>query len=310
LTPRTSPIGFRLPDSRDHNLLLYEEKMDSRRPALFNADESIWDEWKGFKRLRRRFRAAFYRLPDTGRFGLTPLRTHILICGYQRAGTTLLLMMMEHTLPDAKFFGKEKSAWRAATFEWRNHAIVISKVPTDIFRLHRLRNFYKTRQAKLKTIIMIRDPRDVLSSRHPKTGEHAYFQDTEQWKDIHADVMKYRNDPDVLVVRYEDLVADPQAVQAKVEAFTGEKSDRRYIDATQAVRPDFDTHTLNGVRPVDRSGIGRWAKGEHRQRIEEILREVPELPQALIDLGYETDTSWIERWRSSEAQASQLSGLA
>jgi hypothetical protein len=64
------------------------------------------------------------------------------------------------------------------------------------------------------------------------------------------------------------------------------------------------------VRPVDRSGIGRWAKREHRQRIEEILREVPELPQALIDLGYEADTSWIERWRSSEAQAPQLSGLA
>src|SRR5580692_8967531 len=152
--------------------------MESQPPIAFNPQESIWDEWKGFKRLRRRFRAAFYRLPDTGRFGLTPLRTHILICGYGRSGTTLLLMMIEQSLPKARSFGQEKSAWRAATFERRNHAVLISKTPRDISRLHRIRNFYKNRQAALKTIVMIRDPRDVLSSRHPKTGTHRYFQET------------------------------------------------------------------------------------------------------------------------------------
>ena len=275
--------------------------MESQLPIAFNTHESIWDEWTGLKRLRRRLRAPFYRLSDTGWFGLTPLRTHVLICGYQRAGTTLFLMMMEHAFPRARFFGTEKSAWRAATFEWRNHAVVISKVPTDIFRLQRLRNFYSDRRAKLKTIIMIRDPRDVLSSRHIKTGDHAYFQNIDQWKDIHAHVMQHCNDPDVMVVRYEDLVTDPNTVQAKVEAFTGEQSERRFNDAPAAIRPDFDTHPLNGVRPVDCSRVGRWARSEHRLRMEEILRELPALPQILIDLGYETDTSWTERLRPTPA---------
>jgi hypothetical protein len=225
--------------------------MDFRRPTVFNPNETIWDEWKGFKGLRRRLRAVIYRLPDTGWFGLTPLRTHILICGYPRSGTTLLLMMMEYALPKARFFGREVAAWRAATFQWRNHAVVISKVPTDIFRLHRIRNFYKTRRAKLKTIIMIRDPRDVLSSHHPDTGREAYFMDFEQWKDVHTDVMRYRNDTDVMLLKYEDLVGDPGAVQARVDAFTGEKSERPYADAHKAKRSDFDTDPLNGVRAMD-----------------------------------------------------------
>ena len=42
----------------------------------------------------------------------------------------------------------------------------------------------------------------------------------------------------------------------------------------------------------------------HEERIREVLHELPELPQALIDLGYATDTSWIEeRARVVESSA-------
>ena len=305
LTLRTSPIRLGHQSAGTATCSLCEEKMDSRQPTVFNPEESIWDQFSGLKRLRRRFWATFYRFPDTGWFGLTPLRTHILICGYGRSGTTLLLMMMEYALPKARWFGREKAAWRAATFEWRNHAVVISKVPTDVCRLHRIRNFYKNRKAKLKTIIMIRDPRDVLSSKHPDTGDLKYFQETDQWKQIHTAVMRYRNDPEVFLLRYEELVTDPDAVQARIDAFTGEKSERRYADAHKVERPDFDAPPLMGVRPVEKSGIGRWSKPEHRQRIEEILKLVPELPQILIDLGYEPDTSWLQRWRQNVTAESQ-----
>jgi len=214
-------------------------------------------------------------------------------------------MMLEQALPKAKSFGQEKSAWRAATFEPRNHSVVISKTPRDISRLHRIRNFYKNRQAALKTIVMIRDPRDVLSSKHPKTGTHRYFQETDRWMRQHADVMRYLHDPQVLVLRYEELVSDPNSVQARIDAFTGEQSERCFSDATANVPSDFDTHPLNGVRPVDCHGIGRWAKREHRHRMEEILRDIPQLPQILIDLGYETDTSWLDRIWPNKAPALQ-----
>src|SRR5579863_2565680 len=113
--------------------------MIERAPAVFDPAESIWDEWSTFKRLRRRLTSLPYRAVDSGLFGLKPLRTHIHICGYPRSGTTLLLLMMEYALPQARHFGREISAWRAATFEWRNHEVVLSKCPLDIFRLHRVR---------------------------------------------------------------------------------------------------------------------------------------------------------------------------
>jgi hypothetical protein len=64
-------------------------------------------------------------------------------------------------------------------------------------------------------------------------------------------------------------------------------------------RPDFAVQTLNGLRPVEASLLRRWASAEHRPRIEQVLRELPQLPQALIDLGYERDETWTEAYREA-----------
>jgi len=277
---------------------------DNRAPSIPekpDLSEDIFSDWPWHKRLRRRLIAPFYRLSDTGWFGLTPLRTHILICGYQRGGTTLLLAMMEYALPHARRFGKETSGWRAATWSWRNHSVLISKVPNDIFKLHRIRNFYKGRKAKLKTILVIRDPRDVLVSKHSATRVGDYFQDLAEWRLFHSYYRLYFNEPDVLVIRYEQMVNDIPGTQARIESFTGEKFQRPFEDFHHEQRTDFDTRPLNGVRPVEQSRVGRWARPEHRDRIEQVLREIPDFPKILIELGYEQDESWIHRWKQSTA---------
>lgn len=265
--------------------------------------ETVWNQWGPVKSFRRYVRGYLYRLPDTGWFGLTPLRTHILICGYQRAGTTLLLAMMEHALPKAKHFGEETGGWRAATYAWRNHAVVISKVPNDIFKLHRIRKFYEGRKARLRVILMVRDPRDVLTSRHVLRGPEAYFQDIAEWREYHAYYRYHKDQPDTMVLRYEDLVGDTDAVQKRIDEFTGEVSERPYKEFHKEKREDFDTIPLNGVRPVDQKTVGRWATAKHAGRIEQILREVPDFPQVLVELGYEKDEGWVERWRAGVAGA-------
>jgi hypothetical protein len=277
--------------------------MIERAPAVFDPTENIWDEWSTPKAIRRRLTSLRYRLPDTGLFGLTPLRTHIHICGYPRSGTTLLLLMMEYALPRARHFGREISAWRAATFERRNHAVVLSKCPLDIFRLHRVRNFYRGRKARFRPIILVRDPRDALTSHHFSTGHEKYFQDIDQWKEVTAYVQRYRSDAEVLLIRYEDFVSDTPGIQAKIDTFTGEPSERPFTDAHKQERHDFDGGALNGVRPVDRQGIARWRRPQHRQRIEQVLAQVPDFPQILIDLGYESDTKWVQQWQEESAIA-------
>src|SRR5262252_3756205 len=117
------------------------------------------DQWPLLKRLRRQLTMPLFRVADTGLFGLTPLRKHILICGFPRSGTTMLQLMIENGIPEAKRFGRETGGWRAATYCLRNHAKAITKVPHDVFRLSPLRNFYATRDVDLKIILMLRDPR-------------------------------------------------------------------------------------------------------------------------------------------------------
>ena len=253
------------------------------------------DSWPLLKRIRRRFVMPFYRIPDTGLFGLTPLKKHILICGFPRSGTTMLQLMLENGIPDALRFGRETGGWRAATFCWRNHAKAITKVPHDLFRLTPLRNLYAKRDVQLKILLMLRDPRDVLTSQRTTGGSFGYVVSSERWRRYYEAFKRHQNDPDVIVVRYEDLVTNVDNQQTRIEHFTGETMTAPFSRFNEVERPDFDTSTLNGLRPVDQSLVARWSAPNHFSRIRQILTELPELPNSLIDLGYATDTSWLDR---------------
>lgn len=274
----------------------------AQRPAGSEVEpQTFGQQWPLMKRLRRQLVMPFFRIADTGAMGLTPLQMHILICGFPRSGTTMLQMMLENALPQARRFGRETGGWRAATFAWRNHTLLISKVPHDVVRLAPLRNFYKNRKAELKILLMLRDPRDVLTSRRKTGGPAGYVVSSERWRKYHRAFVRHQNDPDVLVVRYEDLVADVDREQRRIEKFTGQTMTVPFAKFNEVERPDFDTSTLNGLRPIEQTLVARWARADHRERIEQVLAELPELPQALIDLGYAADTQWIEEWRQGFA---------
>jgi len=284
-------------------------------PASEPQKGTIFDGWPATKRVRRRLMALLYRLPDTGLFGLTPLQSHLLICGFPAAGTTLLQLMLENGLPDARRFGREVGGWRAATYTWRNHPVVISKVPHDVFRLPALRDFYAGRRARLQVLLMLRDPRDLLTARRPRTGcgpagcgGHAneagvddYCLTPEQWRRYWVAFCKNRPQPDTLVVRYEDLVADVADEQRRIERFIGRAMAVPFADCMKVDRPDFDGTALRGRRPVDASRVARWRDPAHAARLAEVLHHLPELPAAVADLGYASDTAWADRFRAGPA---------
>ena len=288
--------------------------------AGFGSGESderatIFDEWPAAKRVRRRLVAALYRLPDTGVFGLTPLQSHILICGFPAAGTTLLQLMLENGLPDARRFGREVGGWRAATYAWRNHSVVISKVPHDLFRLGALRAFYTPRRAELRVLLMLRDPRDLLTARRPATGRGAggcgrhtnqctgsddYCLTPQQWRRYWVAFCQNRRHADAQVVRYEDLVSDLAGEQQRIERFVGRPMVVPFGDCMKVDRPDFDATALRGRRPVDATRVARWRDPAHACRLSEVLHHLPELPAAVVDLGYEDNAGWADRFRAGE----------
>ena len=272
---------------------------------------TIFDSWPACKRLRRKLISAVYRLPDTGLFGLTPLQSHVLICGFPAAGTTLLQLMLENGLPQARRFGREVGGWRAATYAWRNHPVVISKVPHDVFRLPALRAFYAGRRAQLRVLLMVRDPRDLLTARRPCTGRgtggcggHAnqagaedYCLAPHQWRRYWAAFCRNRRQADAQVVRYEDLVSDVAAEQVRIERFVGRPMAVPFAGCMSVDRPDFDATALRGRRPVDATGIARWRDPAHAPRLARVLAELPELPAAVADLGYAPDPRWADPFR-------------
>jgi hypothetical protein len=250
------------------------------------------DRWPAWQRVRRGFQSPIYRIADTGLLGLTPLSQHILICGFPAAGTTLLQLMLETGLPNARRFGKERSGWKAATYSFRNHEILISKQPRDIFRLSPLREFYRSHPAELRVLLMQRDPRDLLTAERERGGVTEYCAQSRDWKGYYTYFLKERGSSDTLIVKYEELVRDCKTQQTCIEQFLGRSMHHSFERCTTVVRENFDTTTLRGVRPVETSRVARWRDPAHHQRMKQMLKELPELPEAVCQLGYESNDAW------------------
>jgi hypothetical protein len=264
-------------------------------PFTPDSNESIFDEYRGVKRLKRRLLAKLIGFSSAalGR----PLQTHVVICGFPRSGTTLLQSMLEYGYPRARRFEWEISAARAITRKFRRHEMMITKRPPDLLFLHRLENYYRSRRAQLRAIVMIRDPRDVLVSKHA-AYDRPYFLDPKAWAVFNARYHYHRNDPEVLTVRYEDLVLRVGEVQRHIEAFLGRRAERAFEDFHKQSHSEFVEKTLNGVRPLDASSIGRWRDEKHRTRMVEVLRTLPGFAGEVIGMGYEQDADWTQEYLS------------
>jgi hypothetical protein len=269
-----------------------------------------FDSWPAWQKVRRGFQAPIYRFADTGLFGLKPLRTHILICGFPAAGTTLLQLMLENGLPKARRFGKERSGWRAATYSFRNHSIMISKQPRDLFRLEPLREFYSTRPARLKIILMQRDPRDLLTAERKIDGVMQYVGVPRDWKGYYTYFQMQQNAKDVFVLKYEDLIADVAKQQRLIEAFVEAQMTLPFERFDSVKRSDFNTKTLGGLRPLESTRVARWQDPRHAPRITQMLQELPELPVAVRELGYETDDTWTEKYLPQTPLVAETASMA
>ena len=246
--------------------------------------------------LRRGIRHAYVRATELGLFGLVPLKTHVVICGYPRSGTTLLQAMMETSAADARSYGRERSALAVAKYTWPGRSpIVISKLPDDIFRIQQIREYYRNLRTDVRFVLSVRDPRAVLTSIF--VDKPGYCVPSIKWRAVYEHVRYQQQFADVIVTEYRDLVEQPGVVQDRLASFTGCESRLRFEEFHDAVPGHFDTRPLNGVRPLDRASLDKWRRPEHRARIQQILQEIPELPDRLIELGYERDHAWLQEYQ-------------
>jgi hypothetical protein len=174
---------------------------------------------------------------------------------------------------------------------------MISKQPRDLFRLEPLRKFYSVRPANLKIILMQRDPRDLLTAQRKRGNSMEYVGVAKNWKGYYSYFLQQRDASDVLLVRYEDLVSSVAGEQKRIEAFVEQTMAVPFEGFVTVERPDFDMITLNGLRPLDASRIARWQECCHTERMRQMLKELPDLPDAVQELGYETNSDWVTAYQ-------------
>lgn len=249
--------------------------------------------------LRRPAKRALLQAIDHGWFGMVPLDLHLVMCGFPRSGTTLLQLMAETAFPEARSFNVERSGLGAAQNDWPGrHPMLITKRPDDIFWIDEIRDAYAWRgtRTRVRFIVSVRDPRAVLTSVHNNDPSN-YWVPVDRWRAIYAHLQYVRRSPDVTVVEYRDVVERPSDVQRAVETLCGRRSSRSFDQFHAAVPESFDTRALNGVRPLDTSTLNKWRAPKHRARIQQLLEEMPELPDRLVEMGYEPDHEWCREYR-------------
>jgi hypothetical protein len=234
-------------------------------------------------------------------FGDPPL-AHVVMCGFPRSGTTLCQLMVQACVADIQCFPKEERAIAVARSAIKTKPYLFTKRPKDIWQIDDLRAFYANLPTKVKFLLFVRDPRAVLTSFH-ETRKGEYYVSIDRWRAIWEHWKWAIQFPDVLTVRFEELIQNSSQVQEAITQHIGWTVVRPFSEFHQAVPSGFDTRALNGVRPLDAKVLKSWSAPKHRERIQELLRQMPELPQRLIDLNYETDDRWIQEWEITSKAA-------
>ena len=223
---------------------------------------------------------------------------HIVISGFPRAGTTLLYNMLRHSLGTRSVFAppREISALSTMTApeKW-----LVTKRPLDVLKLGEIENKLGPYR-QLFHVLVVRDPRDLISSRH-KSVPNEFFQGVDYQffvrpgfttytapgvATIYDAVRSYADKERVLVVRYEDVIENPEAIRETLARRTGAPFDKPFSSFHESAIPKELTKAMNGVRPVRRQQRAAWTKSDRFKRVCAQLELFPELENMVSELGY------------------------
>ena len=241
---------------------------------------------------RRRLRERLAQGPAGRLAGLKAPEAHLVICGFPRTGSTLLQLMVESCLPGVRGFDGEVRALDVAGRALRGAGVLVTKRPDDVAEIAAIRAACRAAGTRPVFVAMVRDPADCLTSVHKAyPATRGYYLSPERWASVYAAIRAVEGDPDVLVLRYEDLVTDPAAAEARITEALGVAASRpfaRWHEAASARARDSMTEgALGGLRSLDAGGIGRGAGPEHAERLAEVEAALPQLGEMRARFGYE-----------------------
>jgi len=210
-------------------------------------------------------------------------RIHIVGCG-PRTGTTLIAEMMIACFEIDLHTEHEDSIY---TFPPHLANVFLTKMPRDILVVEPILRIMPT----LYAIYMVRDPRDMIVSKHDKAPDR-YWVNLSFWKTYTYYGRRLQSHPRFITIRYEDLVTQPDQIQEylikRMPFLIKKASFTRYHEIAQ---PSEDSLlALGGVRPATTSRIGNWHN--HLPRVAGQIHLHGSISEDLIAYGYEKDNAW------------------
>jgi len=227
----------------------------------------------------------------------------IIIGACPRTGTTLLLSILS-SYP--QIYGISRQSY--AFTEWQtidNHLdpvridrlyreLILKKIPNNNDRwcektpknIQYLNEIFEYFGDSIKFIHLVRDGRDVVTSKHPKHTPDDYWVSPERWVRDTKRGLAFANHPNLITVRYEDIIYDFDPLFQKISDFL----EIDFVpDKNEWIKQTTLKHSKHWGKPVQAihsDAIKKWQRSEHKKRIDQFY-QTPGAPELLKELHYE-----------------------
>ena len=208
---------------------------------------------------------------------------HIVACS-PRSGTTLLHEAMVTCFRVDKHYDHEL---RFNLVSVEDEQILVTKRPKDTMYMPAVIEH----DPELYVIYVMRDPRDVIVSRHGK-DKSVFYSNIRLWRQMHGYAKQMYEHDRFLEVRYEDFVRDPDATQAMIaNRFPWLEKMHSFSEYHEHAQVSNKALTaMHSVRPIAPTSVGVWT--QHAGRIKGQQSIHGSLTPDLIECGYEASGDW------------------
>lgn len=154
------------------------------------------------------------------------------------------------------------------------------KTPKNVVYIREILDYFG---AGARFLNIVRDGRDVVTSIH-RMGD-GYWVPPSRWVEDVASGRDMETNPQVLTIRYEDLIADMSATMHRVCDFLGEPYDPGFDSfPASASMTTMGPGGARVQRPHQKS-VGRWKEAKHQHVVEELM-SLPKAQELLSHYGY------------------------
>jgi len=152
------------------------------------------------------------------------------------------------------------------------------KTPKNVIFFGPILDYFKDRVC---IIHIIRDGRDVITSKHPDK-QTKFWVPAERWINDVGAGLKFENHPQVLTLKYEDLVIEPEETIKSICSFIDEDFSKSLLSHAEHTHIKRDKAWFGEAEPLHQRSVGKWKRPEFKERIEEFMQN----PDAVRLLKY------------------------